>query len=195
MTPRQSEQIRKRILKIKAFLAADKKRWGGEYDDSRGLRYEPPQLFIKLGDYSGGLRYVRWFDKNFPDDVGYAEFLLELTIILFQSGKLKEAEKRAFQTFCSNTYVFDKYFDRPIVPIIKFESLGGAPDHIENLEYSCNQSEFAEFMNWLRNLTNSEKFISSSTKYIEIHKRLNTEDDRETRHYLVEHAYQLMKSF
>ena len=195
MTPKQSEQIRNRILKIKAFLAADKKRWGGYYDDSRGLRYEPPQLYIKLGDYSGGLRYVRWFDKNFPDDAGYAEFLLEFTIILFQSGKLKEAEKRAFQTFCSNTYVYDKFFDRPIVPIVKYESFDDAPKHIESLEYSCNQPELADFTDWLGKLTSSEKFISTSSKYIEIHVRLKTEDDRETRHYLVEHAHQLMKNF
>ena len=120
---------------------------------------------------------------------------MELNKILFKSGKRKEAEKKAFQTFCSNTYVFDKYFDRPIVPIVKYESLGGAPNHIENLEYSCNQPEFAEFTNWMRNLINTEKFISTSTKYIEIHVRLKTEDDRETQHYLGEHANQLMENF
>ena len=35
-------------------------------------------------------------------------------------SKAKEAEKKAFKSFRSNTYIFDKYFDRPIVPIIKF---------------------------------------------------------------------------
>jgi len=44
MTPKQEERTRSKIKMIKAELAADKKRWGGYYDDSRGLRYLPPAL-------------------------------------------------------------------------------------------------------------------------------------------------------
>ncbi len=62
MTPKQEERIRIKIARIRKELAADKKRWGGFYDDSRGLRYLPPEQFIKLKDYKGGLRYLRWFD-------------------------------------------------------------------------------------------------------------------------------------
>ena len=38
MTEKQAEKLQLKIKKIKAELAADKRRWGGFYDDSRGLR-------------------------------------------------------------------------------------------------------------------------------------------------------------
>jgi hypothetical protein len=46
MTPKQVERVKKKIINVKAALAADKKYWGGEYHDGRGLRYIPPQLYI-----------------------------------------------------------------------------------------------------------------------------------------------------
>ena len=51
MTPKQEERIRDKISKIKKALAADKRQWGGIYHDGPGLRYLPPELFLKLKDY------------------------------------------------------------------------------------------------------------------------------------------------
>jgi len=68
MTPKQQARLQNKIKKIKSALAADKKHWGGYYHDGGGLRYLPPGLYIQLEDYSGGLRYLNWFKKNFPDD-------------------------------------------------------------------------------------------------------------------------------
>jgi hypothetical protein len=114
MTPKQTERLKKKITDIKRTLA-NKKRKFGSYDDSRGLRYLPPKFFIQLQDFQSGLTYTKWFQENFPDDIGFPEFLLEWTIVLFKTGKLKNAEKKVFQTFCSNTYLFDKFFDRQII--------------------------------------------------------------------------------
>ncbi|MFM8349131.1 MAG: hypothetical protein ACKOAR_13905 [Bacteroidota bacterium] len=59
MTSRQINSLRKKIDQIKKALAADKKRGGGYYDDSRGLRYMPPGLFLRLQDYAEWLsRFV-----------------------------------------------------------------------------------------------------------------------------------------
>ena len=110
MTPKQAERIKTKIKRIKAELAADKKRWGGYYDDSRGLRYMPPRFYIQLGNYTGGLRYMNWFKKNFPNDSGFPVFLFEWTIILFKTGRLKEVAHKVFETFCRNTYFFDKFW-------------------------------------------------------------------------------------
>src|SRR5690349_5782845 len=119
-TPKQIERLKKKISDIRKTLASEKKKFGA-CDDSRGLRYIPLRYFIELGDFSGGLTYTKWFAKNFPDDMGFPDFLFEWTIILFKNGKIKEAEKKAFQTFCSNTYLFDKYFCKPILPVNKWE--------------------------------------------------------------------------
>jgi hypothetical protein len=109
MTEKQQERLRKKIKNIKSELAADKKRWGGFYVDSRGLRYLPLEYFIKLRDYSGGKRYMNWFYKNFPDGGGFPEFLFECVIILYSTNKLKEARKKLFETYTSNTYVIEKF--------------------------------------------------------------------------------------
>lgn len=194
MTPKQIERLKKKIADIKRTLTAEKRKFGG-YDDSRGIRYLPTKYYIQLGDYSGGLTYTKWFNKNFPDDCGFPDFLFEWTIILFKNSKIKEAEKKAFETFCSNTYLFDKFFGRPIMPIDKWEGSNlDAPTFTKYFDYSSAQPELADFSEWLNKYISGEEFINRSDKYINIQKKLKTENDKETRHYLVMQARQLQQS-
>lgn len=194
MTPKQIEKLRAKISKIKRTLAAEKRKIGC-YDDSRGLRYLPTRYFIRLGDYKGGLTYLKWFNKNFPDDAGFPEFLFESTIILFKSNKIKEAEKKGFQTFCSNIYWFDKFFGRQIVPVdMWYSSNITIPAYTNDLEYSSGQPDLTDFSEWLAKLIATENFANRSKKYIDVYKRLKTETDEETRSYLVKQAFQLEQS-
>lgn len=191
MTPKQIERIQKKITDINRTLAAEKRKFGG-YDDSRGLRYLPTKYFIQLGDYSGGLTYLKWFDKNFPGNSGFPEFLFERTIILFKKGKTKEAEIKAFQTFCSNPYWFDKFFGRPIIAYDMWHSSNlTLPEYTDVLEYTSEQPELSDFSEWLGNLISSNDFIHRSNKYIDIYKRLKTETNKELRRQLVQQAYEL----
>jgi hypothetical protein len=191
MTTKQAERLKKKIATIKRALAAEKRRFG-EYDDGRDLRYLPLALFIKLQDYAGGWRYTKWFQKNFPDDMATPDFLFEWTIILFMNGKWKEAEKKAYQAFCSNTYLFNKFFGKPVVAINKYESFNlehaAFTDH---LAYSSKQAALQDFSSWLKQITAKEKFIRLSTKFIAVQKRLKTETDQETWGYLMKWSYQL----
>jgi len=193
MTPKQEERVKNKIKKIRAALAADKKLWGGFHHDGQGLRYTPPRFYIQLSDFSGGLRYLNWFNKNFPDDSGYPDFLFEWAVILFKTGRLREAEKMAFKAFTRNTYLFDKFFDRTINKIDKWEgsNLETLEFASEHFHYSHHQDILSDFAEWLDNYTQTEKFIVSSNKYLEILKRLKNEHDLETRSYLVKQAYQL----
>ncbi|RYE58076.1 MAG: hypothetical protein EOP48_04365 [Sphingobacteriales bacterium] len=185
MTPKQIEQFRSKIANIKRTLAAEKRKFGC-YDDSRELRYLPVKYFVQLQDYKGGLAYLQWFSKNFPDDGGFPDFLFEWTIILFKCGKAKDAARMAFETFCANTYLFDRFFDRPITPLDKWEGSNlETPEFTANLEYSSTQAELADFSAWLNTLIATDDFKTSCEKYIDIHKRLKTENDRETRSYLI----------
>jgi hypothetical protein len=193
VTLKQIERLKKKIADIRRTLAAEKRKFGA-YDDSRGLRYLPTKYYIQLGDYKGGLTYLRWFDKNFPDDVGFPDFLFERTIILFKAGKAKEAEKKAFETFCANTYLFDKFFGRPITPIEKWEGSNLAvPSFTDYFNYSSGQPELADFSEWLGQFILSEDFKNRSDQYIDIYKRLKDESDSEARHYLLMKARQLSR--
>ncbi|RIV37490.1 hypothetical protein D2V08_01115 [Flagellimonas lutimaris] len=146
MTPKQAERIKTKIIKIKKELAADKRRWGGFYDDSRGLRYLPPALYIKLGDYSGAKRYFNWFAKNFPDDMGYPIFLFEWTITLFKTKKMALAEQKALDTFRGNTYLFDAFLQRPPHGRSIREWSNWASKELEaDLPYSNSDKELADF--------------------------------------------------
>ncbi len=193
MTEKQAEKIQLKIKKIKAELAADKRRWGGFYDGSRGLCYLPPELYVKLQDWEGGLRYMRWFEKNFPDDIGFPDFLFEWTIILFKKGKLKEAEKKAFQTYFSNTYLFDTFFELPITEIRKYENSNlEEQEFTQYFKYQHHQNDMQEFAEWLREFTQSERFIQISQKFIDLHVLL-CDDDREVRSKILEEEIKLVK--
>lgn len=193
MTPKQEERIRNKIKKIKTALAADKKQWGGYHHDGQGLRYLPPKLYIQLNDSQGGLRYFTWFNKNFQDDAGYPDFLFEWTIILFKRGRLKEAERKAFQTFCRNTYVFDKFYGREIKAIEKWEGSNlEVPEFaMKYFDYSHTQENILDFAEWLKKFTSSEKFIHLRNKFIEIKKQLKVEHDIKKRRNLIKQAAKL----
>jgi hypothetical protein len=191
MTPKQIERIQNKIKNIRKTLYNEKRMFGC-YDDSRGLRYAPLNLYLKIGDYKGGLTYLRWFNKNFPYDIGMPDFLFEWTIILFKLKKFKEAESKAIETYFANSYLFDKFFERPIFPIEKYENSNlEIPEFAEYLNYSKNQIELNDFAEWLADFEKLEKFKEIKSKFHEIGKKLKNENDTETRRYLLKQLYQL----
>jgi hypothetical protein len=196
MTPKQEERIRKKIVDIKKALAEDKKRWGGFYDDSRGLRYMPPQHFIKLKDYKGGLRYLRWFWRTFPDDSGFPIFLFEETLILFKTGKLKEAESKAYKTFAANNYLFDKFLGKELLKIEKNEFSNWEKSTLTDyLTYSKSEIEFSDFAEWIHNFLTSENFYKFTNEFIEIEKQLQVEPVGKKRSALIDKRSKLLSSF
>lgn len=193
MTPKQVERMRKKIARIRKELAADKKSWGGYHHDGKGLRYLPPELYIKLKDYKGGLRYLRWFDKTFPDDSGYPIFLFEWTIILFKTGKIQEVDKKAMETFFSNTYLFDKFLEKELLQFGKWE--GSSWEHsslTEYFNYSKTDTELKDFVGWLESFLTSGKFYKIANEFIEIEEQLKNEPVGQKRHKLVKRRYKLL---
>jgi hypothetical protein len=195
MTPKQVQRLEKKIADIKRALAAEKRLFGG-YDDSRGLRYLPTRYYIQLGDYKGGLTYTRWFAKAFPDDAGFADFLFEWTLLLFKASKFPEAQHKAWQTFCANTYVLDKFVGRPIESLARyggstFAQLGFA----DSFSYSNQQAELTHFNVWLEAFLSSDEFTRHKAQYEAISERLESETDRETRGYLIKQLHQLENHF
>jgi len=120
--------------------------------------------------------------------------LFEWTVILFKTGRLKEAEKKAFETFCSNTYLFDTFFGRQVTRIKKWEGSNlQTQDFADNqFYYNSKQDNLVDFSEWLDKFITTEKFIYLSNKFLDIQKRLVTENDTETRHYLIQHERQLI---
>ena len=178
LIPKQKERIKNKILKIKKALAADKKQWGGYYHDGSGLRYLPIALYIQIEDYTGGLRYINWFDKNFDDDGGYPVFWFEWAIILFKRNRLEKAEQKVFETYCQNTFLLDKFLGKPLQNLkIAENDWAGSIAYLDNLDYSHRQAILADFSVWLNDLIDSEKFIAAATRFIELKNQYNNEKE------------------
>ena len=193
LTPKQQERLRAKIAGIRKALNAEKRKFGW-YDDSRGLRYLPPELYIKLHDYKGGLNYLRWFRKNFPDDIGFPHFLFEWTLILFKNGKEHDARQKALETWFSNTYLFDKFFGRPLEPMDKYEDSNlEAAGFTENFTYTAGQAGLEDFALWLGQLERSEKFRDRTYRFLAVRRQLKTEDDRMKRMALLARERQLLQ--
>ena len=186
MADKQIERVKAKIEKYKKALAADKKYWGGQYHDGQGIRYIIPEQFIKINDCKGGLRYLNWFDKNFPDDIGYPIFLFEWTFILFKCDKLIEAENKAHQTFFSNTYLFDKFLGKEPLLFDKNESSNWEYESlVDGFPYSSLDTVFIEFASWAENVLCSRTFLDKANEFIEIERKLKTEPVGQKRTKLV----------
>ncbi|MBT8244744.1 MAG: hypothetical protein HKP48_07680 [Winogradskyella sp.] len=196
MTSKQTERINNKIKKIKSELQADKRRWGGFYHDGGGLRYLPPELYLKLEDYTGALRYFNWFAKNFPDDIGYPIFLFEWTITLFKTKRIDLAEKKAIQTFASNTYIFDKFLQKESLQFEKSESSNWQSEQlVQHFKYSKKLENLIDFGEWLESFTKSEKFYDFANKFIYLRQKLENEPVGNNRSKIIERENELMKTF
>jgi hypothetical protein len=186
MTDKQIDRVRKKIEKYKKALKADKKYWGGYYHDGAGIRYAIPKLFIKIIDYKGGLKYLNWFDKNFPDDIGDPIFLFEWTFILFKCGKLKEAEEKAHRTFFSNTYLWDIFLGKKLLNLDITESSSWEFQSIGNyFTYTSSDTEFIEFTSWIQGVLNNRRFLETVNEFVQIEQQLKTEPVGQIRSELV----------
>lgn len=187
MTPKQIERIQNKIVKIKRALAADKRRWGGYYDDSRGLRYLAPELYIKIKDYKGALRYFNWFNKTFDDDMGFPFFLFEWSITLFKNGKLKEAEKKLFQAILRSDTLIDNFLEKDYSSLDMNETNSlEILALLNNQLYDFSDAEFKDFSEWLSEIIASPNFEQQLNAYLAIEKKLKTEPVGDVRSELVE---------
>jgi len=105
---------------------------------------------------------MEWFDKNFPEDPYLPEFLFEWTILLFRNGKIKEAEKKAAQTFLLNADVFDKFFGKQRLAKDKSQQLPvKRNENLKRFRYSFNKrEELKDFSEWLMKVEKSDVFKS-----------------------------------
>jgi hypothetical protein len=186
MTPKQADRLRQQIAAIRRTLAAEKKKFGG-YDDSRGLRYLPTRYYVQLADFAGGLTYLRWFTKNFPDDAGFPDFLFEWTLILFETGKLAQAEQQAFATYCADRQLFDHLLARPLTPPEPWEAaLLPAASYAAYFTSLGPPPKLAAFAQWLATWLDTARFRSRAAQYGNLQQQVQTAPDRATRHALLD---------
>lgn len=185
MTEKQIAKIQKDIRQIRNMLA-EEKRLMEVIEDPICMRYKVLKECISIGDYKSGLNFLRWFKRNFLDDPGYPVFLFEGIIVLFKTGKLKDAESLALRTFYSNTYLFDQFFtgkaenDMDRMDWNNWESV----EVLDDFVYSARDKRLLDFSLWLTALTNRRDFENKMENYLEILQNLMIETDHETFEFL-----------
>lgn len=176
MTEKQIGRIQLKISNYKKALALDKKYWGGYYHDGQGIRYLIPELYIKIKDYKGGLRYFNWFAKKFPDDSCYPIFLFEWTFVLFKNNKLVEAETKLHSTFYSNTYLLDSFLEKELLNFDKNENSNWERHGlVKHFHYDKNKEDFKDFANWISEKLQTITFLDKANRFIEIQQLLEIE--------------------
>lgn len=156
MTPKQIEKVKNKIKKIRKEIYDEKRLWGG-YHDGRGLRYIPFELYLKIQDFKGGLTYLRWFDKNFPNDNQMPEIMLMASLICFKNNRIIEAEKKATLAYSADNLILYVFLDKQTTDKDKENShwdLDAIKKFCADLK---KQNDLTDFKNWL------DKFMISET--------------------------------
>jgi hypothetical protein len=194
MTPKQIEKAKAQIVAIRKAISDEKRQWGG-YHDGRGLRYAPPQYYVKINDFKGAMTYFRWFHKNFEDDCGAPYFLFEWCITLFKNGKLKDAEKKAVETFMANTYLIDTFLGEPFHAFDNLEYSEWHKEQVMKSPYSAEQEALKDFADWLSQFVESEKYQTITKAFIDNEILLLTEPAGKKRNELVDRKYRMVDDF
>ena len=185
MTEKQIEEIRTKIRSNRARLRAEQKKYG-TCRDSEGKRYYIAELYAKIRDFKGALRYFRWFEEEFPQDIGHPLFHFIWTVALVENNRTEEAKKKAYTIAFSNTYLFDLLLDRPVKQmdkseLISFESLKFA----EEIKEICKKYGTERFFSWLAEFVESDEYRNNLNAFINLSKKIkHTEQGEERRNLL-----------
>jgi len=193
MTPARKQELEDQIERIKASIETEVQLLDGYNDELREV-YIPVQHYLEMEDYKAGLKYLRWYQKIVHGDVGAPDFIFECAVILFMNNKIKEAKRKAVESFFNNTYIFDKFFGRELTQFDKLESWDDEkPEYLSDFKYSSDQPKLAAFTRWLAEFEQSDKFQSISKRFFAVLVWLKYETDPKVREYLYHIDDHLMK--
>ena len=180
MTDKQIEKIKIKIKQQRTALLAEKRLYGWFHDGS-GRRYYISDLYLQIGDYKGAIIYKKWFDKNFPEDIGDAMVTMNWAIAYHELGKTKEAEAYTIHTSFQNIYLHGLLLDRLVEKIDIYES------GYDLLEYTKSQiKDFRKvvtksYLDWLSGFVKTDDYNIPINRFIAISKLLKDESDPNNR--------------
>ncbi len=148
----------------------------GFYRDRTGKRYELGPGYMLLGDDGGAFESFRWFDQEFPDDIGEPGHLLCWSLALHRAGDPVAATRKLRQTMLSNLYVVPHLLGEPITKLdIWHGSNWEEPDYlavIPGAYWSLWTAQ--EIASGAANLYRSPEFTSVRARWIDIGRALLT---------------------
>ncbi len=195
MTPRQIEKIKKQIKSERAFLAAEKRKFGG-YFDNRGRRYVIAELYSHIQDYKGVLRYYNWFYKEFPDDIGFPELHLSWIIAAIKEKKSNIFNNHLIHLEAINSYIIPEILGIKQLKTNKWEGMG-----LSTIEYAKDIKEVSkewidtEIINVLEKITSDTEYQRFKSQMIQFDIQFSSEDKVSIRAKILKKREQNVKNW
>lgn len=191
MTEKQIERIRLKIKKYRAVLVAEKKLYGG-FHDGNGIRYYISDLYMQIGDYKGAITYKRWFDKNFPDDIGGPFLSLIWSIAFHGLDKLEETKVYAIDTAFQNIYLHRLMLDRGVNKIDMYDQGYDILEFAKSLLSGCKKIALPKYLDWLSSFIETNEYAEPVNRFIALNKLLKDEKNISERELLLENISKLV---
>lgn len=190
MTEKQIEKIRLSIKKHRAALTAEKRKLGG-FDDSGGRRYYISDLYMRIADYKGAITYKKWFNKNFPDDIGSPLLSLNWSIAYFGLGHIPDAKTYTIDTAFQNVYLHGLLLNGKVSQIDLYEHGYDMLEFAKSMIKDCKKVSTKSYLDWLSTFIETEEYKEPINRYIALNKLFKDENNRDKRIELLNHIRDL----
>ena len=195
MTEKQIENIKKKIKSHRAKLTGEKRKFGW-YDDSYGRRYVIAELYIKIQDHKGALRYFNWFEKEFKEDIGFPDFLFYWTATLYENDKIKKARQLAYKTLFSNIYLIEAVCAKtPRYLDYKGYSNIDTLEFADSMKQTCIKNTSDNFRSWIQEFSSCDEYEKVLNEYVSLNKLIVDERPGKIRSELLDHRRALEKKY
>ena len=191
--PKTPKGISNKITKIRSQLSDFKQEYGFINDGSSARDYLF-YLYFLLGDNRRSSEYLRWYEKEFPDDAGEPLQLLCWALILHRMNK--NTDYKLAETMLSNIYLIPHILGKDIEKADMWHSSSdGDPEYIDYLPERILDAVVDENLEWMREKYYSFTFQKVLLRHIEINKELQNTPIGEKRSALVKEEYSLLDIF
>ena len=190
--PNTDRGLRSRITAYKKGMQQERRAYGC-ISDGYGKRYIIFWLYFVLGDLKDANAYIRWYEKNFENDIGEPIHKLCCSLILHRLGKDQKAKYVLAKLMLLSLYVIPIVIGDEIANYgIRFGSNYADLDYAEEIPTEIIGAITNEDKEWMRSLYTSLEFRRYRKRYIEIHKELEITSGVEKRSPLVKEAGELL---
>ena len=165
----------------------------GFVHDGQGKRYLLFTLYFVLNDIEETKGYIKWYEKEFSDDIGEPIQKLCWALSLRRMDDEVGARKILAETMLANLYIIPKLLDQEIAEYdIWHPSSDGYIGYADYIPKEVIASITEAETQWLRQQYDSLEFRRILKRYIEIYRKLKNTKEIGERSRLLEESYLLL---
>lgn len=187
--PKTPRGLSSGITRIRAYLNQEKRDFG-YLRDGEGWRYDLAMYYYLLDDNKRSAEYIRWFEKNFPDDVGDPLQMVLMALMLHRMGK--DGSAKLVRAMLSNLYLIPRAIGETQDRLdIWHSSNWDIPEYVDSIPDRILDAITEDQREWIRKLYHSESVTHSRNRCIEIKHELQHEQIGPRRRVLVDELHDL----